>query len=131
MCSLREGGSPKVLRGRLSFREPERSHSSHESLWESAEGGQVAQSPHAPLAAPEGEVSAGEAGLQPEVPGAPGPVMVAICSQPEALPDGFAAELVYLVWEEDGELLVHPSLLHLQRPLSVFRMPGVPHQLVL
>lgn len=45
--------------------------------------------------------------------------MVAVCSQPEALPDGFAAELVYLVWEEDGELLVRPGLLHLQRPLSV------------
>lgn len=45
------------------------------------------------------------------------PVMVAVCSQPEALPDGFAAEPVYLVWEEDGELLVCPSLLHLQRPL--------------
>lgn len=45
--------------------------------------------------------------------------MVAVRSQPEALPDGFAAELVYLVWEEDGELLVRPGLLHLQRPLSV------------
>lgn len=45
--------------------------------------------------------------------------MVAVRSQPEALPDGFAAELVYLVWEEDGELLVHSGLLHLQRPLSV------------
>lgn len=43
--------------------------------------------------------------------------MVAACSQPEALPDGFAAEPVYLVWEEDGELLVCPGLLHLQRPL--------------
>lgn len=45
--------------------------------------------------------------------------MVADCSRPEALPDGFAAELVCLVWEEDGELLVHLGLLHLQRPLSV------------
>lgn len=45
------------------------------------------------------------------------PVMVAASSQPEALPDGCAAEPVYLVWEEDGELLVCPGLLHLQRPL--------------
>lgn len=45
------------------------------------------------------------------------PVMVAVCSQPEALPDGFAAEPVDLVWEEDGELLVCPGLLHLQRSL--------------
>lgn len=37
----------------------------------------------------------------------------------EALPDGFAAELAYLVWEDDGELLVSPGLLHLQRPLPV------------
>lgn len=43
--------------------------------------------------------------------------MVAVCSQPEALPDGVAAEPVYLVWEEDGELLVCLGLLHLQRPL--------------
>lgn len=55
----------------MSFREPGRSRSSHEPLRESA-GGQVAQSPHAPPAAPEGEVSAGEASLQSEVPGAPG-----------------------------------------------------------
>lgn len=41
--------------------------------------------------------------------------------RPEALPDGFAAELVCLAWEEDGELLVRPGLLHLQRPLPVSR----------
>lgn len=40
--------------------------------------------------------------------------------RPEALPDGLAAELVCLAWEEDGELLVRPGLLHLQRPLPVF-----------
>lgn len=43
--------------------------------------------------------------------------MVAVSRQLEALPDGFAAEIVYLVWEEDGELLVHLCLLHLQRPI--------------
>ena len=41
--------------------------------------------------------------------------------RPEALPDGLAAELVCLAWEEDGELLVRPGLLHLQRPLPVSR----------
>lgn len=57
--------------------------------------------------------------------------MVAVCSQPEALPDGFAAELVYLVCEEDGELLVHPGLLHLQRPLSVsWALSSPPHLLL-
>lgn len=56
--------------------------------------------------------------------------MVAVCNQPEALPDGFAAELVCLVWEEDGELLVHPGLLHLQRPLSVsWALSPPPHLL--
>lgn len=59
------------------------------------------------------------------------PVMVAVYSRPEALPDGFAAEPVYLVWEEDGELLVHPGLLHLQRPLSVSWSPTpLPHHLL-
>ena len=41
--------------------------------------------------------------------------------RPEALPDGLAAELVCLEWEEDGELLVRPGLLHLQRSLPVSR----------
>lgn len=49
--------------------------------------------------------------------------MVAVCRL-EALPDGFAAELVYLMWEEDGELLVRPGLLHLQRPLPVSWAPS-------
>lgn len=52
--------------------------------------------------------------------------MVAIYSRPEALIDGFAAEPVYLVWEEDGELLVSPGLLHLQRPISVSWSPSSP-----
>lgn len=78
-----------------------------EPLWESA-GGQVAQSPPAPPAAQEGEVSAGS---RPAARGAgsPSPVMVAVCSQPEALQTGL--QLSSFIWcgEKMGSYLSVPA----------------------